>query len=49
MGRETPEAIALADEKGLNARTGSCAVMYVKREPSYHSIHRWINKMTGKY
>ena len=49
MGRETPEALALADEKGINARTGTCAVMYVKREPSYHSIHRWIMKLTGKY
>lgn len=49
MGRETPEAIELARERGLNARTGSCAVMYVKPEPSYHSVHRWIMKMAGKY
>ncbi len=49
MGRETSEAIALARDKGINARTGSCAVMYVKPEPSYHSIHRWIAKLTGKY
>ncbi len=49
MGRETPEAIALAQHKGMNARTGNCAVMYVKREPSYHSIHKWIMKLAGKY
>ncbi len=49
MGRETPEAVALANDKGMNARTGSCAVMYVKPEPSYHSIHKWIAKLTGKY
>lgn len=49
MGRETPEALALADDKGMNARTGTCAVMYVKPEASYHSIHRWIMKLAGKY
>ena len=49
MGRETPEALALAHDKGMNARTGSCAVMYVKPEPSYHSIHKWIMKLVGKY
>ena len=49
MGRETPEALALADDRGLNARAGTCAVMYVKPELSYHSIHKWIMKRTGKY
>ena len=49
MGRETPEALDLAHERGMNARTGTCAVMYVKPELSYHSIHRWIAKRTGKY
>ena len=49
MGRDTPEALDLARENGMNARTGTCAVMYVKPELSYHSIHRWIAKRTGKY
>ena len=49
MGRETPEALALARDKGMNARCGTCAVMYVKPEPSYHSIHKWIMKVAGKY
>jgi hypothetical protein len=49
MGRDTPGAIALAEEKGLTVLTGTCAVMYVKKGPSYHSIHKWINKMIGKY
>jgi predicted CoA-binding protein len=49
MGRETPEALALARDKGMNARTGTCAVMYVKPEASYHSIHKWIMKLVGKY
>ncbi len=49
MGRETPEALDLAREHGLNARIGTCAVMYVKPGLSYHSIHRWIAKRSGKY
>ena len=49
MGRETPEAIALAKERGINLRSGSCAVMYVTPGPTYHSVHKWINKLIGKY
>ena len=49
MGRETPEALALARDKAMNARTGTCAVMYVKPELSYHSIHKWVMKLAGKY
>jgi predicted CoA-binding protein len=49
MQRETPEALALAKEKGLNARSGSCAVMYVTPGFTYHSIHKWIMKVMGKY
>jgi predicted CoA-binding protein len=49
MGRETPGAVAVAEEKGLNLLTGTCAVMYVKKGPSFHSIHKWINRLIGKY
>jgi len=49
MTRDTPEALALAKEKGLNARHGTCAVMYVTPGTTYHSIHKWIMKMTGKF
>ena len=49
LGRETPEALTLAQDKGMNARHGTCAVMYVKPELSYHSIHKWIMKRMGKY
>jgi predicted CoA-binding protein len=49
MGRETPGAVALAKERGLNVLTGTCAVMYVKPGLSYHSIHKWINKAIGRY
>jgi predicted CoA-binding protein len=49
MGRDTAEALNLAQEKGLNVLSGTCAVMYAKQGLSYHSIHKWINQLLGKY
>lgn len=49
MGRETPEALALAEERGLEVLTGGCAVMYVKSGLSYHSLHKWITQLAGRY
>jgi len=49
MGRETPQAVALAKERGLEVLTGTCAVMYVKPGLSYHSLHKWINQLIGRY
>ena len=49
MQRETPEALALAKDKGMNVRSGTCAVMYVTPGLTYHSIHKWIMKLVGRY
>ena len=49
MNRDTPEAVEFAKQKGLNLLTGTCAVMYVTPGFSYHSIHKWLNKLLGKY
>lgn len=49
MGRDTPEALALAQERGLELLTGTCAVMYVKPGFSYHTLHKWANQLTGRY
>ncbi len=49
QNRDTPEALSLAREKGMEVLTGTCAVMYLKRGLSYHSIHKWICKAKGKY
>ncbi|MBK1647995.1 CoA-binding protein [Rhabdochromatium marinum] len=49
MGHDTPEACALAEQHGMNVRTGTCAVMYLKPGLSYHSIHQMIMKALGKY
>ena len=49
MWRETPEALALAKEKGMNVRSGTCAVMYFRPGLTYHSIHKGIMKLAGRY
>ena len=49
MNRETPEAIEFGKHKGLTILTGTCAVMYVAQGFTYHSIHKWLNKLLGKY
>lgn len=49
MGSDTKEASMVAKEKGINLRTGTCAVMYVTPDPSFHSIHKWIMKIINKY
>ncbi len=49
MGTETDEALELARQSGLKVRHGTCAVMYTQQGISYHSIHKWIMQLTGKY
>jgi len=49
MNTDTPEALALAEEKGMNTYHGTCAAMYAVPGFSFHSIHKWINKLVGKY
>ena len=49
MGRETPEALELARERGVDALTGTCAVMYVIPRFTFHSLHKWINQLSGRY
>jgi len=46
---DTPEALALAKDKGMEVCSGTCAVMYVKPGLSGHSPHRWIMKLAKKY
>jgi predicted CoA-binding protein len=49
MKRDTPEALAVGRERGLDVVTGTCAVMYLDEGFSAHGLHRWINKMIGRY
>jgi predicted CoA-binding protein len=49
MNRDTPEALEFARQQGINVLTGTCAVMYADQSLSYHALHRWVNKLLGKY
>ena len=46
---DTPEALRLAEQRGLEVCSGTCAVMYVTPGFSAHSPHRWIRRALGKY
>jgi uncharacterized protein len=49
MKRDTPEALALAAEKGIDVCTGTCAVQYVTTGLNVHGVHRALRKLTGRY
>jgi predicted CoA-binding protein len=49
MNTDTPQAVALAKERGIDLRTGTCAVMYVTPGFTYHSVHGWVQKLRGAY
>ena len=46
---DTPEALALAAQRGLEVCSGTCAVMYVTPGFSGHAPHRWIMRALGKF
>ncbi len=46
---DTPEALALARERGLDVCSGTCAVMYVTPGFSSHAPHRWIMRALGRF
>jgi len=46
---DTPEALALARDNGMEVCSGTCAVMYVKPGVSGHAPHRWVTKLLKKY
>jgi predicted CoA-binding protein len=49
MKTDSPEAIAKAEELGMELQYGTCAVMYVTPGPSFHSIHKFVMKLTGNF
>jgi predicted CoA-binding protein len=48
MKRDTPEALALANEQGMLVCTGTCAVQYL-RGGFPHNVHRMLRKLAGKW
>ena len=49
MKSDTPEVLSFCEAEGIRVRHGTCAVMYTQQGASYHSIHKWIMKLTKKY
>jgi uncharacterized protein len=49
MGAESPELVALGKELGLEMVAGKCILMYAKPVTSFHSFHRFIWQLIGKY
>jgi hypothetical protein len=49
MGTETPEALAACASAGIEPHTGGCAVMYTQRGFSFHSLHKAVVKLRGRY
>lgn len=48
MGRETPEALELAEERGIEVCAGTCAVQYLTGGFP-HNIHRFLRKAAGRW
>ncbi len=49
QGAESEEAIAYANEHGLNLIHGQCVLMFLEPVKSIHALHRWVNKLFGRY
>ena len=49
QGAESPEALALGEELGLNVAHGGCILMYAEPVEGFHAFHRWLWKLIGKY
>ena len=45
---DSPEMIELGKALGLNLVHGRCILMYAQPVRSYHSFHRFFNRITGK-
>jgi len=46
---DTPEAIKLAEEAGINIITGYCILMVTEPVQGFHGIHKFFAKLFGKY
>lgn len=46
---DTPEAIKLAEEAGINIITGYCILMVTEPVNGFHGIHKFFAKLFGKY
>jgi uncharacterized protein len=48
QGGESPELIQMGEQLKLNLVTGKCILMYAQPVRGYHTIHRFIARVSGK-
>jgi uncharacterized protein len=48
QGAQSPAALALAKEKGLQVVSGKCILMFAEPVTSLHGVHRWFAKTFGQ-
>ncbi len=46
---DSDAVLRYCQDKGLRVHTGGCAVMYTNDRLSYHTVHKNLWKMLGKY
>lgn len=49
QGSSSKDAINFCKEKGINFVSDECILMFAEPVRSIHKIHKWINKLVGKY
>jgi hypothetical protein len=49
QGSESKNAIDFCNQNGISVVHNECIMMFVEPVKSFHSFHRWINKLVGKY
>ena len=48
QGAQSEAALALCREKGLQAVSGKCIMMFAEPVGSVHGVHRWFAKVFGQ-
>jgi len=49
QGSESEEAINYCQERGINEIHKECILMFAEPVKSYHSFHKWIWKVLGRF
>ncbi|MCD4745740.1 MAG: CoA-binding protein [Bacteroidales bacterium] len=49
QGAESKEAISIASKSNINCIYKECILMFAEPVVSIHRVHRWFNKVFGKY
>lgn len=49
QGKNFSEAVKLADQLGLQSVHGRCILMYAGPVKGIHKVHRFVNRLFGKY